>query len=73
MTDTFEDIEEGFEEIQDITIEPSQPVAEKTFEVSDIDASWDGTGSLDDHRQQAFAKVKQPGFGNIGKADSDGK
>lgn len=29
----------------------------------DVDATWDGTGSLDDHRQKEFAKIEQPGFG----------
>ena len=32
----------------------------------DVDASWDGKGSLDDHRQAAFQKLKQPGFGRKG-------
>ena len=35
----------------------------KPLDVNDVDASWDGTGSLDAHREQAFAKLKQPGFG----------
>lgn len=39
----------------------------------DVDATWDGKGSLDEHRQKEFAKIKQPGFGNLGKANSDGK
>lgn len=29
----------------------------------DVDATWDGKGSLDDHRQAEFAKLKQSGFG----------
>ena len=29
----------------------------------DVDASWDGKGSLDEHREKALAKIKQPGFG----------
>ena len=29
----------------------------------DVDATWDGTGSLDDHRQAEFAKIKESGFG----------
>jgi len=69
MTDEFKDIEDGSD---GITIE-SAPAAEETFDVSDIDASWDGKGSLDDHRQRAFAKVKQPGFGDIGKVIPNGK
>ena len=39
----------------------------------DVDASWDGKGSLDDHRQKELAKIKQPGFGNAGKANTDGE
>jgi len=31
--------------------------------MTDVDATWDGTGSLDDHRQKEFAKLQQPGFG----------
>ena len=44
------------------------PPQTQTPEVIDVDKSWDGTGSLDDHRQQEFAKIKQPGFGEK-KAD----
>jgi hypothetical protein len=29
----------------------------------DVDATWDGTGSLDDHRQKEFATLQQPAFG----------
>lgn len=29
----------------------------------DVDATWDGEGSLDEHRQKEFAKLQQPGFG----------
>lgn len=29
----------------------------------DVDASWDGEGSLDDHRQREFAKLTQVPFG----------
>lgn len=39
----------------------------------DIDASWDGKTSLDEHRQQQLATVKQPGFGNAGKAKANGE
>ncbi len=38
-------------------------VETKPVEINDVDASWDGKGSLDEHRQAAFAKLKQPGFG----------
>jgi len=39
----------------------------------DVDASWDGKGSLDDHRQKELAKITQPGFGDAGKVKLDGK
>tara|TARA_R110000868_G_scaffold332524_1_gene593571 strand:- start:231 stop:425 length:195 start_codon:yes stop_codon:yes gene_type:complete len=39
----------------------------------DVDSSWDGKGSLDDHRQQEFEKTKQPGFGDAGKAKLNGE
>lgn len=40
----------------------------------DVDASWKPEEcSLDEHRQKEFAKIKQPGFGNLGKVKSDGK
>jgi hypothetical protein len=29
----------------------------------DVDATWDGKGSLDDHRQKAFKTIKEVGFG----------
>lgn len=31
--------------------------------MTDVDATWDGKGSLDEHRQNAFKDMKQPGFG----------
>ena len=49
------------------------PAEAKQVDISDVDASWDdGTGSLDEHRQAAFAKLKQPGFGRRG-VKSDGE
>lgn len=60
-------------EIEDVVIEPVKPAQPKPSDVNDVDASWDGKGSLDDHRQKSFATVKQPGFGNLGKAKSDGR
>lgn len=33
-------------------------------ENTDVDKSWDGSGSLDDHRQKAFESLKQSGFGS---------
>jgi len=42
--------------------------------VVDVDVTWDPEkGSLDDHRQQEFAKITQPGFGDAGKVKSDGE
>lgn len=38
----------------------------------DVDASWDGKGSLDEHRQKELAKLKQLGFGEAGKVKSNG-
>jgi len=29
----------------------------------DVDSTWDGKGSLDDHRQKAFKTIKEAGFG----------
>ena len=70
MTNESKDIEDGGEEMQDITLVEVQPAA---IDVNDVDASWDGKGSLDDHRQMAFAKVKQPGFGSDRKVKPDGE
>ena len=33
----------------------------------DVDATWDGKGSLDDHRQKAFKTIKEVGFGQQAK------
>lgn len=54
------------ETIEDVPAEP------KHVDVNDVDASWNGTGSLDEHRQAAFEKLKQPGFGRKG-AKTDGE
>jgi hypothetical protein len=56
----------------EITIEESpEPKTEKPV---DVDATWDsGKCSLDEHRHKEFAKIKQPGFGDLGKVKSDGK
>lgn len=40
---------------------------------SDIDVSWTGETTLDEHRQLRLKDVKQPGFGDAGKAKSDGE
>jgi hypothetical protein len=58
MTDANETIETT--PAVEVLAEPRQ------VDINDVDASWDGTGSLDDHRQAAFAKLKQPGFGQNG-------
>lgn len=34
-----------------------------TENIVDVDATWDGKGSLDEHRQKTFAEMTQPGFG----------
>ena len=62
-------------EVDDDTIHVEQEpvVAKVAKDVVDVDASWDGKGSLDEHRQKELAKVKQPGFGDAGKAKSDGE
>ena len=46
------------------TIETASPTVVPN--VNDVDASWDGKGSLDEHRQKALAEMKQPGFGREG-------
>jgi len=35
--------------------------------IIDVDKTWDGTGSLDDHRTKALKEIEQPGFGDAGK------
>jgi hypothetical protein len=59
------------QENDELTIEET-PEAKPEKPV-DVDATWDGKGSLDEHRQNEFAKIKQPGFGDLGKVKSDGK
>jgi hypothetical protein len=61
-------------EVDDDTIhvEPEPVVASVLKDVVDVDASWDGKGSLDEHRQQALSKITQPGFGDLGKVKQDG-
>ena len=54
----------------EITIEETQKP--KPSEVVDVDATWDGKGSLDEHRQKELAKIKQPGFGDAGKVKANG-
>jgi hypothetical protein len=43
------------------------PEVKKVIDPNDVDASWDGKGSLDEHRQKAFETIEQPGFGDAGK------
>lgn len=33
--------------------------------MTDVDKTWDGTIPLDEHRQKEFAKIQQPGFGEL--------
>jgi len=56
-----------------IHIEPETVVVPVLKGIVDVDTSWDGTGSLDEHRQREFAKIKQPGFGDAGKVKTDGE
>jgi hypothetical protein len=62
-------------EVDDDTIhvEPETVVVPVLKDVVDVDATWDGKGSLDEHRQTAFAKITQPGFGDSGKVKPDGQ
>jgi hypothetical protein len=62
-------------EVDDDTIhvETETVVAPTLKPVIDVDATWDGKGSLDEHRQQAFANIPQPGFGDSGKVKPDGE
>jgi hypothetical protein len=62
-------------EVDDDTIhvEPETVVEPVLKPVVDVDASWDGKGSLDEHRQQQFANITQPGFGDSGKVKPDGE
>ena len=52
MTEEREEIEE---------VKPAE--TPKPINPADIDASWDGKGSLDEHREKALKEIKQPGFG----------
>jgi hypothetical protein len=62
-------------EVDDDTIhvEPETVAVPVLKDVVDVDATWDGKGSLDEHRQQAFAKITQTGFGDSGKVKPDGQ
>ena len=62
-------------EVDDDTIhvEPETAVVPVKKDVIDVDSTWDGKGSLDEHRQLEFAKIKQPGFGTAGKVKTDGE
>lgn len=54
--------------------ETSKPVAVAANDESnsiDVDRSWTGEGSLDEHRTKALQDVKEPGFGRE-KAKTDG-
>jgi len=71
MTEENKMVEVDIDDSKALRGEPLPEVVTVAF--VDVDASWDGTGSLDDHRQKALATLKQPGFGNAGKAKSDGE
>lgn len=62
-------------EVDDDTIHVEQePVAEPVLKsIVDVDSTWDGKSSLDEHRQRQFAKITQPGFGDAGKVKIDGE
>ena len=62
-------------EVDDDTIhvEPETVVEPVLKSIVDVDATWDGKASLDEHRQQEFAKITQPGFGDAGKVKTDGE
>lgn len=53
-----------------MTDEIDEPQVETTPEpqpeVVDVDATWDGEGSLDDHREKELATIEQSGFGREG-------
>lgn len=53
----------------EVSIEETQEPAKAV----DVDATWNGNGSLDEHRQKELAKLKQPGFGDAGKAKANGE
>lgn len=56
-----------------IHVEPETVVEPVLKSIVDVDATWDGKVSLDEHRQQEFAKITQPGFGDVGKVKTDGE
>ena len=62
-------------EVDDDTIhvEPETVVEPVLKSIVDVDSTWDGKVSLDEHRQQQFAKIAQPGFGDAGKVKTDGE
>lgn len=57
------------EDNDNLSVDETETVSEvkKPIDPNDVDASWDGKGTLDEHRQKAFAKIEQPGFGDAGK------
>ena len=57
------------EDNDDLSVDETETVSEvkKPIDPNDVDASWDGKGTLDDHRQKAFETIEQPGFGDAGK------
>ena len=57
------------EDNDDLSVDETETVSEvkKPIDPKDVDASWDGKGTLDEHRQKAFETIEQPGFGDAGK------
>lgn len=60
------------EEAKTVIAKPAK-LASAKHDVNDVDASWNGEGSLDDHRAKAFKEVVQPGFGAAGKVKTNGE
>ena len=59
-------------DIDDSEATRGEPIPE-TAAIIDVDASWNGQGSLDEHRQKELAKLTQPGFGDAGKVMKNGE
>jgi hypothetical protein len=57
------------EDNDNLSVDETETVSEvkKPIDPNDVDASWDGKGTLDEHRQKAFETIEQPGFGDAGK------
>ena len=62
-------------EVDDDTIHVERETVAKPVlkSIVDVDENWDGKSSLDEHRQQQFKTITQPGFGDAGKVKTDGE